>query len=102
MNEVDHAIASEPAPTHLDEPVMEVGLTDVLLALLTSACSLVVLAYGLSATASVSTFVLLHLAVLVVPAAFLGIRAHRNGELTVAVVLLVATFAAGPVGALGC
>jgi len=74
----------------------------VLVALLTSACSLAVLTYGLSAIASVPIFVLLHLAVLIIPAAFLGLRARRNGELTVAVVLLLATFAAGPVGALGC
>jgi hypothetical protein len=102
MTKVDRAIASEPVLPRLNEPRLEVGLNDVLVALLTSACSLAVLAYGLSAIASVPIFVLLHLAVLIIPAAFLGIRTRHNGELTIAVVLLLATFAAGPVGALGC
>jgi len=102
MTEVDRASATEPHSPQLNEPRLEVALSDVLVALLTSACSLAVLAYGLSALASVTVFVLLHLAVLIVPAAFLGLRTRRNGELTVPVVLLLATFAAGPVGALGC
>jgi len=66
------------------------------------ACSLAVLAYGLSAAASLVIFLALHLAVLIVPAIFLRIRARENRELTVPVLLLIATFAAGPVGALGC
>jgi len=110
--DVDRAIASQPVPpgtadtgvadTGLDDPRLEVGPADVLLALLTFACSLAVLAYGLSATASVAIFLGLHLAVLIVPAIFLRIRARENRELTVPVLLLIATFAAGPVGALGC
>jgi hypothetical protein len=102
VTDFDRAIASEPASPQLDEPRLEIGAGDVLVALLTSACSLAALAYGLSAIASTPIFVLLHLAVLVVPAAFLGLRMRRNGDLTVPVVLLLATFAAGPVGALGC
>jgi len=93
MTEVDRASATEPHSPQLNEPRLEVALSDVLVALLTSACSLAVLAYGLSALASVTVFVLLHLAVLIVPAAFLGLRTRRNGELTVPVVLLLATFA---------
>jgi hypothetical protein len=107
MTDLDRAIASEPVSPRsddpgLNEPGLEIGLSDVLFALLTSAGSLAVLVYGLSAIASVPIFVLLHLAVLIVPAAFLRIRARDNGELTVPLLLLVATFAAGPVGALGC
>ena len=102
MNEVDRAIAPEPASTRLDEPGLEVGLADVLIALLTFVGSLAVLAYGMSAVANFQDFMLLHLAVLVIPATFWTVRAVRNGELTVPVVLTVATFASGPVGALGC
>jgi hypothetical protein len=103
----DRAVASQPVPpradhTGLDDARLEVGIADVLLALLTFAGSLAVLAYGLSAVANVAVFLALHLAVLIVPAAFMRIRARENGELTVPVLLLVATFAAGPVGALGC
>ncbi len=46
------------------------GLADALIALLTFAGSLAVLAYGLSAVANFQAFMLLHLAVLVVPATF--------------------------------
>jgi hypothetical protein len=86
----------------LDDSRLEVGLADVLLALLTFAGSLGVLAYGLSAIANLAIFLGLHLAVLIIPAVFLRVRAREDGELTVPVLLLVATFAAGPVGALGC
>ena len=56
---------------------LEVGLADVLIALLTFAGSLAVLAYGLSAGANFQLFMLLHLAVLIVPATFL--RSARSG-----------------------
>jgi HEAT repeat protein len=84
------------------EQELGVDPADVLVALLTSALSLAVLVYGMSAIASVPIFIALHLAVLVVPAIFLRMRLRDGGELTVPVLLLVATFAAGPVGALGC
>jgi hypothetical protein len=117
MTDVDRAIASQSVPpgldqsdlgetvlgeTGLDDSRLEVGHADVLLALLTFACSLAVLAYGLSAGASLAIFLALHLAVLAIPAIFLRIRARENRELTVPVLLLIATFTAGPVGALGC
>jgi HEAT repeat protein len=107
MTEVDRAIGSEPAAPRLGaaglgEPGLDVGPADVLVALVTSAMSLAVLVYGMSAVASAPVFIAAHLAVLVVPAIFLRMRIRRGGELTVPVLLLVATFAAGPVGALGC
>jgi len=86
----------------MDEPRLEMGGTDVLVALITFAASLAVLGYGLSAIASAPIFILLHFAVLVVPAVFLRTRIRAQGELTGPLLLLVATFAAGPVGALGC
>ena len=102
MSHLEHAIASQPVPSHRQSAPLEIGLSDMLIALATSALSLGVLTYGLSPIANWPILVLLHLAVLLVPAAFLGIRARRNGDLTIPVALLVATFAAGPVGALGC
>jgi hypothetical protein len=102
MNEVNRAIASRPAAPRLDEAGLEVGLADVLIALVTFAASLAVLIYGMSANARFEDALLLHLAVLVAPALFWTVRAWHNGELTVPVLLTVATFAAGPVGALGC
>lgn len=107
MTEVDRAIGSEPAAPRLGETGpgalhLDVGPADVLAALVTSAVSLAVLVYGMSPIASAPVFIALHLAVLIVPVVFLRMRVRAGGELTVPVVLLIATFAAGPVGALGC
>jgi hypothetical protein len=107
MTEVDRAIGPDLAPPRLGEggrgeSPLNVGPADVLAALLTSGMSLAVLAYGTSAIASAPIFIVLHLAVLVVPMIFLRVRMRSGGELTVPVLLLMATFAAGPVGALGC
>ena len=99
MTEINQAIASGRPFRERDEAALEVGGTDVLLALVTFAASLAVLGYGLSAFATLPIFVLLHLAVLVLPALFMRARASSNGDLTVPVLLLVATFATGPVGA---
>ena len=96
------AIASEPPQPRLQDAGLEVGPADVVVALMTFAGSLAVLLYGLSAVASFPIFLALHVAVLVVPAAFVAIRAQADDELTVPVLLLLATFASGPVGALGC
>ena len=95
-------MSDEQRAARLDEPRLEMDGTDVLVAFITFAASLAVLGYGLSAIASAPIFVLLHLVVLVVPAAFLRARVRAHGELTGPLLLLVATFAAGPVGALGC
>jgi hypothetical protein len=112
MTEVDRAIGPElgaprlgeagPGGSCLGEPALDVGQPDVLVALATAAASLAVLIYGMSTIASAPIFMLLHLAVLVGPAAFLRMRMRGGGELTVPVLLLIATFTAGPVGALGC
>ena len=102
MTEPDPAITSELPRSRLDEAGLEVGATDVLVALVTFAGSLAALLYGLSAVAGFPIFLASHFAVLVVPAAFLATRAHAGGELTIAVLLLLTTFASGPVGALGC
>jgi hypothetical protein len=44
----------------------------------------------------------LELAVMIIPLAFLVIRVRRRGELTVPVLLVIATAAGGPIGAAGC
>jgi hypothetical protein len=100
MTEPDPAIPSELPRPRLDEAGLAVGATDVLVALVTFAGSLAALLYGLSAVFPI--FLASHFAVLVVPAAFLATRAHAGGELTIPVLLLLTTFASGPVGALGC
>jgi hypothetical protein len=102
MTELDRAMTSELAVVRPHHPRLNVGLTDVVLSLVTFAASFAALAYASSALAGFAMFVLLHLAVLIVPLIFLLMRARGNGELTIPVLLLVATFAAGPVGALGC
>ena len=99
MTEVDRAIGPELAAPRLDQPglgELDLAPADVQIALVTSAASLAVLVYGMNAGASAPIFIVLHLAVLIIPAVFLRMRVRGNGELTVPVLLLVATFAAGP------
>ena len=86
----------------LHEPALDIGVTDVMLALLTFMYGLIALGYGLSPFATLPVFLALHAAVLIIPATFVIARVRRNGELTVPVFLLISTFAAGPIGALGC
>src|SRR5262249_44185451 len=102
MTEVNRAITSELLRPRVANAGLEVGPTDVLLAFMTFAGSLGVLLYGLSAIASFPIFLALHFVALAVPAAFVTRRARADGELTIPVLLLLATFASGPVGALGC
>jgi hypothetical protein len=102
MTEGDHAIAPELAPPRLDEPALDVGFKDVLVALVTSCGSIAALAYGLSTFAVFPIFLAAHLATLVIPAAYLFVRVRYNADRNVPMLLLVTTFAAGPVGALGC
>jgi hypothetical protein len=101
----DLAQMPEMAPPRLDRSsiaVLDVQLTDVLIALVTFAASLAVLAYGLSASARLPLFLLLHIAVLTIPAGLTIKRAQQNADLTVPALLLIVTCATGPIGALGC
>jgi hypothetical protein len=81
---------------------LDVGFPDVLVGLLTFVASLAVLGYGLSSIAIFPVFLALHFVVLIVPATFLIRRVRSNGDCNIPALLLVATFAAGPIGALGC
>jgi hypothetical protein len=101
----DLAQTSTPASIRFDDPAksgLDVRLLDVLVALVTFAASLAVLAYGMNPAASLRDFLLLHLAVLCLPTALVVVRARRGDDLTIAALLLIATGAMGPIGALGC
>jgi hypothetical protein len=102
VTDLDRTIAPELAPPRLDDPALAVTANDVLVALVTFGGSLGVLAYGLSAAASLWLFMLGHCIVLTLPARYLAVRVRAGGDITVPLLLLVATFATGPVGALGC
>jgi hypothetical protein len=106
MMQADGTLAPELAPPRLDDPALDVGLKDVLVALVTFCGSLAVLAYGLNTFAVFPVFVPIflgaHLTVLLIPAAYLLVRVRNNRDRNVPMLLLVTTFAAGPVGALGC
>jgi hypothetical protein len=102
VTELDRAIAAELARSRLDHPALAVGFKDVLIALLTVGGSLGVLAYGLIAGASFWLFMAGHLIVLVIPAGYLAMRGRAGGDVTVPLLLLIGTFATGPVGAFGC
>lgn len=82
--------------------VLDVRLVDALVALVTFAASLAVLAYSMGPAARFPLCLLLHLAVLVLPAGYLAMRARQNSDLTVPSLLLAATAATGPIGAIVC
>ena len=92
-----HTLVEQPP-----DPRLEVRTGDIMAALGTCIADTAVLAYGMAANASLALVLALHVAVLSIPAAFLLARARRNRELTMPVLLLITTAAAGPVGALGC
>ena len=96
---------TEAAPFRLDPSpadVLDVRLVDALVALVTFAASLAVLVYSMTPAARFPLCLLLHLAVLVLPAAYLAVRARHNRDLTAPFLLLIATAATGPIGAIGC
>lgn len=104
MTDLAQTSGSELASPRLDRSAiaLDVRLSDALIALVTFAASLAVLAYGLSATARLPVFLLLHVAVLGLPAGLMLKRSRQNGDLTVPALLLIVTCATGPIGALGC
>ena len=103
MSEADRASAVEAAPAALtEERALAVDIGDVLVGLLTFCASLAVLAYGLSVHARTSVFLLRHLIVLVLPLGYLAVCVRRGRDVTVPVLLVLTTLAAGPVGALAC
>jgi hypothetical protein len=102
MTDADRISPSRPAAQRLDEPALAVNGRDVVVSLLAAAASLAVLVFAMSPFASFPAFIALHVASLFVPGIFLTIRLRRNGELTIPVLLLVTSFACGPLGGLGC
>jgi hypothetical protein len=96
----DRAGASEVA--RLTGAGLDAGPRDVLVALITFGASLAVLVYGLSSLASFPIFLAAHLVTIAIPATYLALRMRDHSDLTVPTLLLVATTATGPVGALGC
>ncbi len=96
---------TEPLRFRLDQTqvdVLDVRLFDALVALVTFAASLAVLAHSLRPSAQFPNCLLLHGAVLVLPAGYLAIRAWQNRDLTLPFLLLIVTAATGPIGAIGC
>jgi hypothetical protein len=102
MNPIDRASLSQLASQRLDQPALEVGSRDVAVSLVSFAMSLAVLVFAMSPLASVRTFIALHVVSLFVPVIFLAMRWRRKGELTIPVLLLITSFACGPLGGLGC
>jgi hypothetical protein len=94
--------ASGSATLALDQPAVVVGRGDILCSLLSFALGTAVLVYAMSPAARYEFVLALYLGVLLVPATFWLKRRRQEGELTLAVLLLITTCAAGPIGALGC
>jgi hypothetical protein len=102
MTDPGAAIEPQVVSSQVKGSVLQAGPSDVLISLLTGSISLAVLLFSITTAASWPLIIALHFAVLLVPVAFCRIRSRRQGELTIPVLLLLATFASGPVGAFGC
>jgi hypothetical protein len=83
-------------------PARATGAYDLAASLLAFASTLPAFAYALSPHAGFPAFLALQMAGLVVPGLFLLRRLQRNGEITVPALLLIVSFACGPLGGLGC
>ena len=97
--------ATLPSP-RLDDPlegaeILKVGIIDVAIALITFVANLGVLWLGINGGVAVSIALLLHFGVVFIPAGFLALRWRRGGDLTIPALLLMTTFAGGPIGAAG-
>jgi hypothetical protein len=101
MTEADR-VTVESAGWRPGTPGLTVGFGDVTASLLSFGASLLVLAYGMSATADFRIFLLAHVAVLAIPVLLWTKRARTNGEITFAALLTLTTLVSGPVGAFGC
>jgi hypothetical protein len=102
MTAIDGRPLSSVAMRRLDEPALEVDSADIAVSLLSFAASLALLIFTLSPPADFQVLIALHAASLVVPLVFLVVRRWRKGELTIPVLLVITTFACGPLGGLGC
>jgi hypothetical protein len=87
---------------HSTVATLEIRPADILAAVLTTAASAGVLAYGMGAHASFPVFLSLHALSLFIPGALFWWRANATGDLTLPALLLIATAATGPIGAAGC
>ena len=86
----------------LKQPVLAIGRGDVMCSFVTFALSTAVVAYAMTPAARLDLVLALYALVLLIPLARWTAQRRRNGELTLAALLLMTTVAAGPVGALGC
>jgi hypothetical protein len=105
MSDLAPAAAPEAAGAGVNytkTATLDIRPVDILAALVTFAASLGVLAYGMSARPSFLLFLLLHLLSLAIPTWILLRRLRQRGDLTAPVLLVIATAATGPIGALGC
>jgi hypothetical protein len=107
MTDTAPLFASEPLSTtgagpFTDVTPLRVTVFDIFVALVTFVLSLGVFWCAITATAPFPLAMMLHLEVLGIPALFVLGRLRNSGDLTIPMLLLVATGASGPIGAAGC
>ena len=100
MNALDSTRQSSALP--LDAPAVTVGRADVLCSLATFVLSTAALGYAMSPIARLDIALALYGGALLIPVVLWLMQRRREGDLTMAALLLMSTGAAGPVGALGC
>lgn len=81
--------------------ILDLNFIDFAIALITSAVGFGVLWLGLEGYVAVPVVLLLYCGVVAIPAGFLVIRRRQGSDLAIPGLLLITTFAAGPLGAAG-
>jgi hypothetical protein len=97
--------AQSPAiapPACLEEATLAPRAADIGISLLACLASLAVLGAAVTPWGSLPVLISLHGASLLIPGAYFAMRLRHGGDLTIPFLLMVTTFACGPVGGLGC
>jgi hypothetical protein len=96
------SLDTQHVPSLAGTATLDVGADDVAVAGLTFALSAALCGWATVAVEPFPCVLLLHLGVTAIPAGFFALRLRRAGELAMPLMLTVATFASGPIGAFGC
>ena len=102
MTDLHRARLTQLSAQRLDQAAFEPSRSDVVVSAVSGMISLGALVFAMSPMASFASSAAAYVASLVLPGAFLATRVHRKGALTIPVLLMVTSFACGPLGGMGC
>jgi len=102
MTDLHRAHLTHLSAHRLDQAAFELSRFDAIVCLISGMISLGALVFAMSPAAGFASSAAAFAASLALPGGFLAVRLHRKGALTIPVLLMVTTFACGPLGGVGC